>query len=181
MKKLFVGSNDSLKNWGILILRIAIGTVMFAHGSQKVLGLFGGKGLSVTVDMMGKMAGIPPFFVYLSAFTEFLGGMGLFMGALTRFFGIAVFINMLVAVLVVHLKSGFFAPMGFEYPGTLAFMATAITIMGPGRFSLDHLLFSSKATDSIQPRGISKNEEPILACNGEMKTAAKAIQTGKIG
>jgi putative oxidoreductase len=158
MKKFLVGSNENLTNWGILILRVAIGIVMFAHGSQKVLGIWGGKGLDTTVTMMSGMLGIPPFLVYLSAFTEFLGGLGLLLGVLTRFFGIAVIINMLVAVLAVHLKNGFFAPMGFEYPGTLACIALAITIAGPGRYSLDHIIFSGKDTDSIQPREVSKNQ-----------------------
>jgi putative oxidoreductase len=144
MKKLFIGSNDRLMSWGILILRVAIGSVMLAHGSQKVLGVFGGKGLDATVSMMSAGLGLPAFFIYLSTFTEFLGGIALLFGVLTRFFGIAVLTNMLVAVYAVHMKNGFFAPTGFEFPWTLAMIALGIIMMGPGEFSLDRAVFWSE-------------------------------------
>jgi len=152
MKKLFIGSNDRLMNWGILILRIAIGIVMFAHGSQKVLGVFGGKGLDATVSMMSAGLGLPPFFIYLSVFTEFFGGIALLFGVLTRFFGVAVLINMLVAVLAVHFKNGFFAPTGFEFPWTLAMIALGIIIMGPGEFSFDQAFFWNERASPLKPQ-----------------------------
>jgi len=142
--KVFTFSNEKLTSIAFLVLRIGIGAVMFAHGSQKVLGLFGGKGLEASTTGLSTGLGIPLFFAYLSVFTEFLGGAGLLLGALTRFFGIAMFINMLVAVLAVHLKNGLFAPTGFEYPGMMAIVALAITIAGPGLYSLDHVIFSGE-------------------------------------
>jgi putative oxidoreductase len=152
MKKLFTGTNDQLVSLGILLMRIAIGGVMFAHGSQKVLGIFGGKGMDATVSMMSAGLGLPAFFIYLSIFTEFLGGIALLFGALTRFFGIAVLINMLVAVMAVHFKNGFFAPTGFEYPGTLAMIALGIIIMGPGKFSLDRAVFWNERVRIAKPQ-----------------------------
>ncbi len=152
--KIFIQSNEKLINSAILIMRLTLGIIMFAHGSQKVLGVWGGKGLDVTVAMMSKGLGGPDWLPYLSAFTEFLGGAAMILGVLTRFFGMAIIVNMLVAVFAVHLKNGFFAPTGFEFPGSLAMLAVAITLIGPGRFSVDYLLFKPrvKAEKSVLPR-----------------------------
>ena len=146
--KVFTHTNDKLVSTALLVLRIALGAIMFAHGAQKVLGVWGGMGLDATVKGMSGMLGIPPFMVYLSAYTEFLGGLGILFGVLTRFFGVTVLINMLVAILAVHLKNGFFAPTGFEYPFSLALSALAITIAGPGAFSLDNLMFGGRQSES---------------------------------
>lgn len=141
--KVFIETNEKLISTALLIIRIALGVIFFAHGAQKVLGLFGGKGLNANAAMMSQMTSIPAWLFYVSAFVEFLGGIGILIGLFTRFFGIAIFLNMLVAVFEVHLTNGFFAPMGFEFPASLALSALAITLAGPGLYSLDFLLFSS--------------------------------------
>src|ERR1041385_2369623 len=139
MGKIFSSSSDGLKDWGILLIRLMLGAVMFAHGASKVFGIWGGLGLEQTVAMMSQNFGA--FLAYLSIFTEFLGGLALILGVVTRFWSIGIFINMMVAVLDVHLANGFIGKGGFEFPLTLAVMALAITIAGPGAFSLDAVLF----------------------------------------
>src|SRR4051812_33018420 len=116
----FVYSNEKLAAYAIFILRLTLGVIMFAHGAQKVLGVFGGKGLPDSAVGMNQYMGIPLPLAYLASFTEFLGGLALIFGLLTRFFSAALFINMMVAVVVGHLANGFFAPTGFEYPFSLA-------------------------------------------------------------
>ncbi|MFI5200893.1 MAG: DoxX family protein [Candidatus Kapaibacterium sp.] len=149
--KIFIETNEKLISTALLVLRVALGVIFFAHGSQKVLGLFGGYGLSATVTGMSKMLPIPSWLFYFSAFAEFLGGIAMVLGLFTRFFGIALLINMAVAVYFVHLPHGFFAPMGFEFPASLGMTALALTLAGPGLFSLDHFLFAS-STQSSKPR-----------------------------
>ncbi len=143
--KVFIHSNQKLIGTAMLVIRVALGAIMFAHGAQKVLGIFGGKGLDATVAGMGTALGIPAWLVYLSAFTEFLGGIAMILGLLTRFFGIAITINMAVAVIGVHLKNGMLGQGGYEYALSLGIMALAVTFAGPGLFSLDHVLFHRKA------------------------------------
>ncbi len=139
--KVFIHTNEKLIGAAVLVVRVSLGAIMFAHGAQKTLGIFGGNGLDATVAGMSAGLGIPTWLVYLSVFTEFLGGIGLLLGLFTRFFGIAVLINMLVAVFAVHFKNGFLGATGFEFSGSLALMSLAIAIAGPGMFSLDHVLF----------------------------------------
>ncbi len=139
--KVFIETNEKLISTALLILRISLGVFLFAHGSQKVLGIFGGKGLTATVTMLGKGTGIPDWLLYISAFAEFLGGIGMVLGLLTRFWGIALTINMIVATIVMS-PHGFFAPMGIELPAAYAVLAIGITLAGPGLYSLDYVLFA---------------------------------------
>jgi putative oxidoreductase len=127
-------------NFALLVARIAVGIVFFAHGGQKVFGWFGGKGLAATVDGMTK-AGMPAVVPYLVAFGELAAGLGLIVGLLTRIAAGGMFIEMLGAVLLVHLKGGFFADnKGFEYPLTLCLVCLALMLTGAGAYSLDALL-----------------------------------------
>lgn len=119
-------------DWGLFFVRVVLGVIFFMHGAQKVLGMFGGPGLEGTVGFMGKM-GVPAFLAYVSAFTEFLGGIFLVFGFLSRISAIGLFINMLVAVALVHLKNGFFMQtQGYEYNLALMAMTIGVAIGGPG-------------------------------------------------
>ncbi len=132
-------------SWAMLILRLALGIVFLAHGSQKVLGLFGGPGLSQTFKTFSSM-GIPPFFAALDVAAEFLGGLFLIIGFLTRVSALGIAAVMVVAVYMVHWHNGFFmnwfgrmpaGKEGFEYH-ILAFgAAVALVFKGGGKLSLD--------------------------------------------
>ncbi|MHB8174505.1 MAG: DoxX family protein [Nitrospirota bacterium] len=143
LRKLFI-TEDS---WAMLVLRLALGVVFLAHGSQKVLGLFGGPGLSQVFKMFSGM-GIPPFFTALDVAAEFLGGLFLIIGFLTRISALGIAVVMVVAVYMVHWHNGFFMNWfgqmpagreGFEYH-ILAFgAAIALVFKGGGRLSLDRV------------------------------------------
>ena len=89
------------------IARLVLGIVFFAHGSQKVLGWFGGYGFSGTMGFFTSKMGIPGPFAFLAIMAEFLGGLGLIVGFLSRIAAFGIFCNMLVAVLLVHRHFGF--------------------------------------------------------------------------
>jgi putative oxidoreductase len=132
-------ARSAAAGWGIFFIRLTLGIIFFIHGSQKVLGWFGGHDLAVSATMMGKMGIIAPL-AYLSILTEFVGGILLIIGALTRFVGVAFVINMAVAVILVHLKNGFFAEgpngPGYEYNLALIAMSLALIFTGPGVLAL---------------------------------------------
>ncbi len=121
-----------------LILRLVLGLTFFMHGAQKVLGWYGGGGLEGTAAFMNSL-GIPTFLGYISSFWEFLGGICLILGFLTRIWSAGLVINMLVAILLVH--SGFFVSEGgIELALVLMVVSLAVTLLGPGKYSIDHSL-----------------------------------------
>lgn len=134
-------------SWAITVVRVALGVIMFAHGSQKVLGWFGGYGLKNTVGYFTSI-GLPLPVAYAVCFFEFLGGIGLILGLFTRLSALAVAIVMVGAMVKVHLPNGFFMNWeltpgkghGFETNLALLAMAVACIIAGGGALSIDHLL-----------------------------------------
>ncbi|HEX2867487.1 MAG TPA: DoxX family protein [Ignavibacteriales bacterium] len=123
----------------ILLLRIILGVVFIAHGSQKLFGLFGGKGLGATIGMFTGM-GIPAVLGYMDAFWEFIGGVLVLLGLLTRVGSGGIAIIMIVAIAKVHGAHGFFLPMGFEYPLTLLVISIVIFLYGGGSYALDSIV-----------------------------------------
>ncbi len=136
--KTLTGTNAKLINTSVLLLRLTIGIILFIVGSGKVLCWFGGFGFDTTVQFYGKMGFSVPL-TYLSSYTEFIGGIMLTIGFLTRPAAILVFINMLVATIVM-LPNGFLGPSGASYPFTFLVITLIILLAGPMDYSLDYLL-----------------------------------------
>ncbi len=149
MIKLLLGTEAG---WGALVLRLGLGIVFFAHGSQKVLGWWGGPGLLGSYHMFVGM-GIPGVFAALDIIAEFLGAIGLILGFLTRLAAFGIGVVMVVAVALVHHQYGFFMNWfgklpagheGFEYHILAFSIALALVIEGGGRLSLDRAIAGSK-------------------------------------
>ncbi|QMU76127.1 DoxX family membrane protein [Streptacidiphilus sp. PB12-B1b] len=130
----------SRKDVGLLALRLGAGGVLFAHGTQKLFGWFGGGGLDGTAQGMERMGFVPGRPSALAAgLGEAGGGALLALGLATPVAGAAAAGTMAGAI-AVHSPNGFFAQSGgFEYPAVLGLTAAAIGLAGAGRFSLDHL------------------------------------------
>jgi putative oxidoreductase len=134
------GANVDL---GLLILRLGLGSVMFAHGSQKLLGWFGGSGIHGFIGWLGSM-GIPMPLAWLTILVEFFGGLGILFGLLARLSALAFGIEMVVAVFLVHWKVGFFMNWGsvaghgegWEYCLALLTASLALALVGPGRYAI---------------------------------------------
>lgn len=124
----------------LLMLRLIAGIVFFMHGAQKLFGWFGGSGLEATIMNFGTKMGIPPFLAYMDALAEFIGGISLLSGFMTRFFSLGLVVVMAVAIFKVHIANGFFNPGGIEYPLTLLIINLGILLMGSGSYSLDEFI-----------------------------------------
>ena len=90
---------DTADDRTIAMIRVILGIVFFTHGAQKTLGLFGGPGFSSTIDSFQQI-GIPAGLTVLAIAAEFLGGLGLLVGLLTRIAALGIIVNMVVAVLM---------------------------------------------------------------------------------
>lgn len=129
---------ERISGFSLTFVRVALGLIFFMHGSQKVLGWYGGQGLSATVQMM-QQNGLPAALAYLVCLGEFLGGLGLIFGALSRVAALGIFMIMAGAVVTVHGQHGFFMMnKGYEYNLALMAMAVAIMLGGPGKMAIDH-------------------------------------------
>lgn len=126
-------------SWFTIPIRLALAAIMIAHGSQKVLGTFGGPGFNSYVSGNTPFSFMRPAWLWLAAaaFSEFVGGILIGLGFLTRIAAFFIACTMLTAV-GVHWPSGFFASnRGYEYPMALLAMALSLLISGGGIVSVD--------------------------------------------
>lgn len=129
--------------WFALPIRLALGAVMVAHGAQKVLGSFDGPGFNAFISGNTPFSFMRPTWLWLAAaaFAEFVGGLLLIIGFLTRPAAFLIACTMLTAIVGVHWSGGFFAAnRGYEYPLSLLAMSVALMIAGGGQASVDRAL-----------------------------------------
>lgn len=125
-----------------LILRIPLGIIFMAHGAQKLFGAFGGYGLEGTGQWMASIGLTPGYLMALLAGgAEFLGGIALVLGLLTRPASIVLAFTMVVAILAVHVGNGLFmSNNGYEFGLALLAGSLALAFQGGGRWSVDRLI-----------------------------------------
>ena len=130
---------SGLNDLALLLLRLALGGVMWAHGAQKLLGLFGGHGPQAFVHAVARL-GMPASLAWLTIAVEFFGGIAIVFGVLSRLAALGFAVQMVVAIAKVHWVNGFFANgahgPGYEYPLVLGVVAFVLLLTGPGRFAL---------------------------------------------
>jgi len=144
LKKLLATDHDR----ATLLIRVALGVVIFPHGAQKVLGWWGGYGLAGTMGFFQSI-GIPALFGALAIAADFLGSLGVITGLFSRVAAFGILCNMLVATALVHWPNGFFMNWtgqqkgeGFEFHILAAAMALYVVIKGGGAASADGVLSS---------------------------------------
>lgn len=132
-----------------LMIRIPLGLIFLAHGSQKLLGIFSGNGLTATFSIFEQKLGILPIFTLLAIIAEFGGGLGVLTGFLTRVSAAGIASVMAVAIYKVHWAHGFFMNTyclpgkghGIEFTLALLGMALYLVLAGGGRWCIDRLIF----------------------------------------
>ena len=138
---IFGDISASLSPLALPLLRVTTGLLLVPHGAQKLFGAFGGYGLAATGQFFAAKLGLPTSFALLAGLVEFVGGLALAVGLLTRPVAAMVAVLMAVAVLTVHLPAGFFwTDGGFEYPLMWAIVAVVFAVRGGGRYSVDALI-----------------------------------------
>lgn len=127
-----------LDRWAWPLVRIAAGAMLIPHGAQKLFGVWGGD-MARTIAAFAQL-GLEPAAVlaWFIGCLEFVGGILLVVGLLTRPVAVLVAGFMAVAVFHVHWPNGFFwTKGGFEYPLMWMLLALAIAIRGGGPLSVD--------------------------------------------
>ena len=126
------------ENAGLLALRAGVGGVLVAHGVQKLFGWLGGHGLKATAAAFEQMGFRPGRQSALAAgLGETGGGLLIALGLASPAAGAAA-VGTMIPAAAVHAPSGFFATRGgYEYPALLGVSAAALTLIGPGDWSID--------------------------------------------
>jgi putative oxidoreductase len=117
---------------GLTVLRVVVGIVFFMHGYQKLFKM-GIHGVTVFFGHVG--IPLPAVFAVLVTLLEFVGGILLITGLAVRIPATLLAIDILTAMLTVHIKAGFFG-MGVEFPLTLFAGAICLALAGGGAMSL---------------------------------------------
>jgi len=127
---------------GLLVLRIVVGALFVGHGAQKLFGFFGGHGLDGTGAFFESLGLRPGRMMALAAgLAELTGGALFGLGLLTPLAATLLIAVMVTAIATVHGRNGIWVTDGgVEYNLVLGSIAFAVTSIGAGKWSLDHLL-----------------------------------------
>jgi len=141
-------------SWAPLPIRLACAAVFIAHGSQKVLGAFGGPGFKAFTAGETPFTFMQPAWVWLgaAALSELVGGILIGLGFLTRVGAFFLMCTMLTA-LRVHWPNFFASNRGYEYPLALAALALSLLISGGGMLSIDRALGGGRASSGGRGSG----------------------------
>src|SRR5437660_7792834 len=130
-----------MRDIGLLILRLVMGGLLTGHGSQKLFGWFSGPGLKGTAGWLESM-GLTPGTAWATAASasEFGGGALTTLGLLHPLGPLGTMGAMIMATVKAHWGKPIWASKGgAELPVINMATALALTLTGPGRFSLDHV------------------------------------------
>ena len=129
-------------DFGLLVLRLVVGALFIGHGTQKLLGWFGGYGLEGTGGFMETLGYRPgKRYAVLGGISEAGGGLLLVLGLLTPLAAAAIIGMMINAIFAVHIENGIWAQNnGYELPLVMAVAAGAIAVGDGGSASLDRML-----------------------------------------
>jgi putative oxidoreductase len=144
MKNTILKTNN---DWTGVILRLTIGVILFPHGAQKMLGIFGGFGFSGTMGFFTETMHLPWLMGFLVIVIEFIGALSLIAGFASRIWAVLIIILFLGIIFSSHLENGFFMNWfgnqkgeGYEFHLLIIGLSIATLINGSGKFSVDEKL-----------------------------------------
>jgi len=143
MQLMFRTNND----WTGVIIRLTTGLILFPHGAQKMLGMFGGFGFSGEMDFLTGTVHLSWLIAFLVIIIEFVGSLSFIVGFASRAWAVLTIILMLGIIFSSHLDNGFFMNWfgnqkgeGFEYHLLVIGLCLAMLYNGSGKLSIDRAL-----------------------------------------
>ncbi len=132
-------------DWALLVARIALAWIFIYYGAGKLFGWFKGPGIHGTALYFSQTAHLHPggLFAVLGGLIEFGGGVALALGLFSRLAGLALFGDMVMAMITVTWATGINSrtnPPGYQLNLALGVLALVVALLGSGRFSLDALI-----------------------------------------
>lgn len=134
-------------NIGFSIARLTLGLVIFPHGAQKLLGLFGGYGYSATMESLTTQMSLPSIVAFSVIMIEFFGSISLVLGFFSRFWALSLACMFTGIIITTQLEHGFFmnwfgdqAGEGYEYSLLIIGLALSIVVNGSGKWSIDNVI-----------------------------------------
>ncbi|MCF6132524.1 DoxX family protein [Flavobacterium wongokense] len=141
--KIFNTNNDFTG----LIIRLTLGLILFPHGAQKMLGLFGGFGFSGTMKFFTETMNLPWLVAFMVIVIEFIGSLSLLFGFASRIWSALIIALMLGIIFTSHIDNGFFMNWfgnqkgeGYEYHLLMIGLALGIISNGSGKYSIDQTI-----------------------------------------
>ena len=133
----------------LAVVRVVLGSIMFAHAAQKVFGWFGGNGWAPALEFYNGVLGIPVAIAACAIITELLSSLGLIVGLLSRIAAVGVVAIMIGAIAIMIGPNGFFmnwfglmeaGAEGYEYHLLVIAMSILLVVKGGGAASIDRIL-----------------------------------------
>lgn len=138
--KLFSTYNDFTG----LITRLTLGLILFPHGAQKMLGMFGGYGFSETIGFLTDTMHLPWLIGFFVIIIEFVGSLSLIAGFASRIWSALTIMLFIGIIFTSHLDNGFFMNWfgnqkgeGYEYHLLIIGLSLATLVNGSGKYSID--------------------------------------------
>jgi putative oxidoreductase len=141
--KIFNTNND----WTGLVTRLSIGLILFPHGAQQMLGIFGGYGFSGSMFFLTGTLHLPWLIAFLVITIQFFGSIFLVTGFASRIWSITLIVIFIGTIFTAHIDNGFFMNWygtqkgeGFEYALLVVGLSIATLLNGSGKYSIDSII-----------------------------------------
>lgn len=151
-----VRSASLLTDLALVVARTALAWIFIYYGAGKLFGAFNGPGMHATILYYANAAGLHPgtFWGWFGSIVEFGGGIAMALGLFTRLAGLALFVDMVMAMITVTWTTGISStthPPGYQLNIAVAGLALVMALVGAGRLSLDALIdrrLASRGTET---------------------------------
>ncbi len=157
MKNKIFNTNNDLTGF---ITRITLGLILFPHGAQKMLGLFGGYGFNGTMNFFTGSLHMPWIIGFFVIIIEFVGALSFIAGFASRIWSALTIILFIGIIFISHIHNGFFMNWfgnqkgeGYEYHLLIIGLSVATLVNGSGKYSVDKLINK----DEIRRRATANN------------------------